>query len=326
MLSKGVLSMETKTNEKYGFTIYLSNEIPNEEYQELWLIEKLIAKNQTTILYGDEDTFKTPIATDLAFQIQNDCSPLGTTQQTRVLFLCLENRHGMSKRMVAFHRHYENGTPIATSFTTFSITNEEDVVNLIKFCKFYQIGLVIFDTLSQALYHEDESNPKVARAIRNAFNTMNVNDITCLVVHHTGKNHSAGARGSAILTMDFSGRLHAKRRGIENEGRIVVEKSKSDYHGKTIPFHVSYEYGAPIIHWNKKGETELTTDILSLVDESEKPFVELLDELYPSYDSIKKDSFRKKLDREIEKLVGQEILTVSNKKKQKFVSRTKEEK
>lgn len=38
--------METKTNEKYGFTIFLSNEIPNEEYQELWLIEKLIAKNQ----------------------------------------------------------------------------------------------------------------------------------------------------------------------------------------------------------------------------------------------------------------------------------------
>ena len=126
--------------------------------------------------------------------------------------------------------------------------------------------------------------------------------------------------------MDFSGRLHAKRKGIENEGRLVVEKSKSAFHGKSIPFYVSYEHGAPIIHWNQKGESELATDILSLVDVSEKPFLELLEELYPSYDSIKKDSFRKKLDREIEKLVGQEILSVSNNKKQKFVSRTKAEK
>ena len=326
MLSKGVLSMETKTNQKYEFVIYLSNEIPQLENEALWLIEKIIAKNQTTILYGDEDTFKTPIATDLAFQVRNKYSDIAITQQTGVLYLCLENSHGMSKRMDAFHLHYENPKPIIVNFARFNILSDDDCFELFKFCKRESVGFIIFDTLSQAIHNGDESNPSVARQVRNVFNTLNDNDITVLVVHHTGKNHSAGARGSAILTMDFSGRLHVKRRGIENEGRIVVEKSKSDYHGKTIPFYVSYEHDAPVIHWNKKGETELTTDILSLVDESEKPFIELLDELYPSYDSIKKDSFRKKLDREIEKLVGQEILTVSNKKKQKFVSRTKAEK
>ena len=316
----------TDTINKYGFAIYLSNEIPKQENKELWLIENLIAKNQTTILYGDEDTFKTPIATDLAFQIQNNYLDIGITQQTGVLFLCLENSLGMSKRMDAFHLHYENGTPIAVNFARFNILNEDDLFNLLKVCKWKNIGFVVFDTLSQAIHEGDESTPSVARTIRNAFNTLNDNGVTVLVVHHTGKNHSAGARGSAILTMDFSGRLHAKRKGIENEGRLVVEKSKSAFHGKSIPFYVSYEHGAPIIHWNQKGESELATDILSLVDVSEKPFLELLEELYPSYDSIKKDSFRKKLDREIEKLVGQEILSVSNNKKQKFVSRTKAEK
>ena len=315
----------TKSN-KFEFVIYLSNEIPKQENNALWLIEKIIAKNQTTILYGDEDTFKTPIATDLGFQVQNQFSDIGITQQTGVLYLCLENSLGMSKRMDAFHRHYANGTPIAVNFARFNILSDDNCFELFKFCKQKDVGFVIFDTLSQAIHDGDESSPSVARKVRNVFNTLNDNDITVLVVHHTGKNHSAGARGSAILTMDFGGRLNVKRKGIESEGRLIVEKSKSDMHGKSIPFYVTYDYDAPIINWHKKGDSELATDILKHIDETDKPFLELLEELYPSYDSIKKDSFRKKLDREIEKLVGQEILSVSNNKKQKFVSRTKAEK
>ena len=74
--------------------------------------------------------------------------------------------------------------------------------------------------------------------------------------------------------------------------------------------------------WNKNAESKLTRQILDEVDSSLFAVNELFEILKNAYQDIKPESFRKKLDREIEKLVGQEVLTLVRSENVKYVKRT----
>ena len=74
--------------------------------------------------------------------------------------------------------------------------------------------------------------------------------------------------------------------------------------------------------WNKDVESKLTRQILDEVDSSLFAVNELFEILKNAYQDIKPESFRKKLDREIEKLVGQEVLTLVRSENVKYVKRT----
>ena len=74
--------------------------------------------------------------------------------------------------------------------------------------------------------------------------------------------------------------------------------------------------------WNKNAESKLTRQILDEVNSSLFAVNELFEILKNAYQDIKPESFRKKLDREIEKLVGQEVLTLVRSENVKYVKRT----
>ena len=182
---------------------YLSNNLPDEEYLQAWLIKKILPLNQTTMLYAQEDHYKSFLALDIGMMVQNGVSSLDVTQTARVLYLCLENQIGFKERVQAIHLANPSYEPIIINSLQFDICNSKVVERYIEYCIRNEIGFVIIDTLSHALLFGDESNPHTARDVRNAFTNFNSNKITILVVHHTGKNDSAGARGSAILTYDL---------------------------------------------------------------------------------------------------------------------------
>lgn len=307
------MDLETKT--------LLSNELDAERFSQTWIVKKIISENQTTILFGDEGSYKTFIAINIAIQVQNGFSDLGETKKTGVLYLCLENQIGFKERMDAVHHLYPDAEPIRISFEKFSICNQKHVLEVNQYCLNYDIGFLVIDTLSQAIHEGDESSASVGRAIRNAFTIFNANRITVLTVHHTGKNGSAGARGSSIITYDAPSRLKIKKlRG--NKGYLLVDKTKSDNAGAKLDFTMIVHDESMNVIWVKDAESKLTREILSEVDTNLFSVSDLFDVLKNAYQDIKPESFRKKLDREIEKLIGQGILELVRSEKVKYVRRT----
>lgn len=307
------MDLETKT--------LLSNGLDAERFSQTWTVKKIISENQTTILFGDEGSYKTFIAINIAIQVQNGFSDLGETKKTGVLYLCLENQIGFKERMDAVHHLYPDAEPIRISFEKFSICNQKHVLEVNQYCLNHDIGFLVIDTLSQAIHEGDESSASVGRAIRNAFTIFNANRITVLTVHHTGKNGSAGARGSSIITYDAPSRLKIRKlRG--NKGYLLVDKTKSDNAGAKLDFTMIVHDESMNVIWVKDAESKLTREILSEVDTNLFSVSDLLDVLKNAYQDIKPESFRKKLDREIEKLVGQGILELVRSEKVKYVRRT----
>ena len=300
---------------------HLSNNLPDAEYLQAWLIKKILPLNQTTMLYAQEDHYKSFLALDIGMMVQNGVSSLDVTQTARVLYLCLENQIGFKERVQAIHLANPSYEPILINSLQFDICNSKVVERYIEYCIRNGIGFVIIDTLSHALLFGDESNPHTARDVRNAFTNFNSNKITILVVHHTGKNDSAGARGSAILTYDLSSRLRVKK-GKGLEGKLVIEKSKSDSAGKTIPFNMVVHKNTLLVEWNKDATTPLGKEILESIDHNLMKVSDLRDLLHPRYPDIEKDSFRKKVQRELNKLSGQQILELVRENKVLYVRRT----
>jgi len=300
---------------------HLSNNLPDAEYLQAWLIKKILPLNQTTMLYAQEDHYKSFLALDIGMMVQNGVSSLDVTQTARVLYLCLENQIGFKERVQAIHLANPSYEPILINSLQFDICNSKVVERYIEYCIRNGIGFVIIDTLSHALLFGDESNPHTARDVRNAFTNFNSNKITILVVHHTGKNDSAGARGSAILTYDLSSRLRVKK-GKGLEGKLVIEKSKSDSAGKTIPFNMVVHKDTLLVEWDKDKRSPLGKEILESIDHNLMKVSDLRDLLHPRYPDIEKDSFRKKVQRELNKLSGQQILELVRENKVLYVRRT----
>jgi len=298
-----------------------SDSLDEETWGQSWLLEKIIPEFQTTVIFGDEDAYKTFVAISLAFQIQNGLKDLGETKKTGVLYLCLENHHGFLPRIEAINQLHENLEPIFVDKDKFNICHEEDVVHVAKYCKRNGFGFLVIDTLSQAIHDGDESSASVGRSVRNACTVFNQNQISVLLVHHTGKNGSAGARGSTIITYDAPSRLKIRRlKG--DKGYLYQDKSKSDNKGNKIHFTMIPEGNSLNVVWNKDAETKLTREILNELEADIVSVPELYEILKSAYQDIKPESFRKKLDREIEKLVGQGILDVVRRNKVKYIKRT----
>ena len=302
-------------------TVLFSHELDEETYGQKWLKKKVIPESQTTILFGKEGSYKTFIALNLAFQIQNGFQDIAETKQTGVLYLCLENHFGFKARVDAIRVLYPNAESIRTDKTKFNILNEEDVIDVTAYCIRYGIGLLVIDTLSQAIHDGDESSASVGRAVRNAFTVFNYNKITVLCVHHTGKNGSSGARGSSIITYDSPSRLRIKKLK-DNKGYLLVDKTKSDNEGCKIHFTMIVQDKSMNVVWNKDAESKLTRQILDHVDTNLFAVNDLFITLKDAYQDIKPESFRKKLDRETKKLVGQEVLEVVRQKNVNYVRRT----
>ena len=227
----------------------------------------------------------------------------------------------MKARIDAIKVLYPNAESIRTDKTKFNILNEQDVIDVTAYCIKYGIGFLVIDTLSQAIHDGDESSASVGRAVRNAFTIFNSNHITVLAVHHSGKNDSAGARGSTVITYDSPSRLRITKLK-DNRGYLLVDKTKSDNEAHKIHFTMIVEDKSLNVIWNKNAESKLTRQILDEVDSSLFAVNELFEILKNAYQDIKPESFRKKLDREIEKLVGQEVLTLVRSENVKYVKGT----
>ena len=300
---------------------YYSNNLPDELFAQAWLVKWIVPLNQTTMLYAKEDHYKSFLALDIGMMVQNGINAIGETQKANVLYLCLENQLGFQERVDAIHSTNQSFEPIVIDTLQFDICNPEVVAKYIEYCIENEFSFVIIDTLSHALCFGDESNPQTARDVRNAFTLFNANKITILVVHHTGKNENAGARGSAILTYDISSRLRVKK-GKGLDGKLMIEKSKSNMSGKIFPFNMVIHKDTLLVEWNKDKKSPLGSQIYESLNHTLMKASDLKDLLHPHYPDMAKDSFRKKVDRELNKLSGQDFIETVRENKVLFVRRT----
>jgi hypothetical protein len=185
-----------------------------------FLIEDWLLENTIAMLVGDTGSFKSTLAIGIAVCIQNSLPWHSLrTRACNVAIFNHEDGSGFKTRYLANVDHYEINEPaLFWDSEVPNLLNTAEVDARISAMKDAGIGLVVIDTLAHAIPGADENSAKdMGVAISNLIRIKQHLNATVLVVHHTGKDASKGARGSSSLkaAVDTEISVTASRGGVK---------------------------------------------------------------------------------------------------------------
>ncbi len=175
-----------------------------------WLIRDYVEQDAVINLYGAPGGGKTQVATSLACCVASGSAWFGKqTQSGAVFYLAGEGHNGLARRFTACSQELgvslENA-PLYVSRTSAALTDPlataqvtqavEDLANVSSETP----ALIVIDTLARNFGAADEnSTSDMNRFIAHIDALRRRWGCTVLIVHHSGKDGSRGARGSTVL-------------------------------------------------------------------------------------------------------------------------------
>jgi hypothetical protein len=241
------------------------DQLPDEYIPIPWLVDGLIRVGERSDMYGQAGAGKTYLALDMGFAIAQGKPWMGrNTLEGLVLYIASENPQSVEARMKAYRTHLNyKGESLCIYKKPFDLFNSDsDSNDLIEFIntasktKGKPFRLIIFDTLSKVMVGANENltadmnkvMAKIDRIISNA-------QAHCMVLHHSGKDPSKGARGSNSLLGAIDTELKVDR--LQSSRYIEVTKQRDGNDGERIGFDIQStnlkdQDGNPIL--NEKGE------------------------------------------------------------------------
>lgn len=175
-----------------------------------WLVYDFLLENSTAMLWGASGSYKSFTALDLSLSVATGQEYHGNkTQPADVIYLAGEGGMGYRTRIGAWQEHYQAKIdrfyllPVALDLLqpeAIDIILED--INILKI----NLGLFVIDTLARCNTGDENDAGVMSQYINNLDRIRNATGCTILLVHHSGKNASSGARGSSAIyaAMDTS--------------------------------------------------------------------------------------------------------------------------
>lgn len=187
-----------------------------------FVVNGLIEPQSLVLLYGDAGSGKSTLAVDFAFAIATGSAwrdrPTG---KGLVLHIAGEGARGLRWRQAAYcqHRGIPRTAPYGVLPTAVPCDVDSDTT-LVPLVLEAAKGLgcpprlVIIDTLARCLVGDENSGPDMAGFIRACDYLRGATGAAVMVLHHSGKDASRGARGHSSL--------HA---AVDTELQVVANKN-----------------------------------------------------------------------------------------------------
>lgn len=203
-----------------------------------WLIKGILPAGWTSatliVMYGASGSGKSFQATDMACAIARgiqwrDCR----VTKGRVAYVCAEGAGGYRKRLMAYAQHH--GIELAALDVWVipaapNLLNGDDVRALITaLLSLGPLALVIVDTLAQATAGGNEnSGEDMGKAIGHCRTMSEVLHCAVMLVHHSGKDDTKGARGHSSLKAAADTELEVVRSDDQRAMRVSKQKDGED--------------------------------------------------------------------------------------------------
>lgn len=170
------------------------------------LIEGLLDAGAMSVVYGQSNVGKTFVSMDIAYHVARGLPYAGMwTAQGNVIYLSAEGGNSIKKRNAALCAKYgrSSAVPLLLLRSTIDLRRPDaDLKPLIAAIGGLgvPISLIVVDTLARAMAGGDENSSVDMGMIVSSFDKLREHTKAHLmVVHHSGKNQAAGARGHSSL-------------------------------------------------------------------------------------------------------------------------------
>ena len=201
-----------------------------------WRLKGILPYEGLAALFGPSASGKSFLIFDLGVAISEGVDWFGIrTSKSAVIYLALEGESGFKNRVAAWE--LENGRPLPPDMfmvlQPFHITKPEDVDELGTAIPYGSV--VIVDTLNRAAPTSDENSSKEMGEILEACKRLQalIGGLVILI-HHTGKDTSRGARGHSSFFAALDGAIEVERTATQRSWSVAKAKDGQD--GKNVPF------------------------------------------------------------------------------------------
>jgi putative DNA primase/helicase len=195
-----------------------------------WLVKGVLPESGLAAIYGPPSSGKSFLCLDLAIAIAAGTRWFGARVNPRpVVYLWLEGASGFRQRAEAWK--ITNKSPLPDQFRyilqPFKLTEPADIHDL---AQTLPAGAVVFiDTLNKAAPQTDEnSSPEMGKLIEAARTLQAHTGGLVVLVHHTGKNPSAGPRGHSSLLAALDTAIEVTRGNAIRHWNLVKQKDGAD--------------------------------------------------------------------------------------------------
>lgn len=197
------------------------------------LVAGLIAQGSLTLLFGEPGTGKSTLAMDLAQHVATGKLWRGRrVSQGLALHLAGEGRHGVQMRLAAGIRE-----GIGTERMPFGILSGAlnlatavgvaDLLAAVRDAEAHvgeQTALLIVDTLARCAPIDENDGQQLGLVIRACDTIREATGAAILVIHHSGKDSSRGARGHSSLRAAVDTEILVE--GRSNPRTLIVTKQR----------------------------------------------------------------------------------------------------
>lgn len=208
-----------------------------------WRVKGVLPQTGIAALVGPSGSGKTFLTLDLAAAVARGVSWFESrVNRAPVAYLALEGEAGIASRVAAYQAHH--ATRLRDAFRVvverFELLSIGDVPALAESLKEAGIvdGLVVIDTLNRAAAGADEnSSVDMGLLIAAATELQARVGGLVLIVHHSGKDATKGARGHSSLFAALDACIEVSRADDRREWKLSKAKDGED--GKSYPFRLS---------------------------------------------------------------------------------------
>jgi hypothetical protein len=199
-----------------------------------WIIKGVLPKAALGVVYGASGSGKSFAALDMAMAIARGAEWRGRrVRQSRVAYVAAEGADGFRKRVAAYSKHH--GVDLAS--VPMTVLNGAPNLLEVKDAKDIVVGirasggadLIIVDTFAQTTPGANENaGEDVGKALGHCKRIHEVTGALVLLIHHSGKDSSKGARGWSGLRAAADAEIEVVREGDARALRLTKSKDGVD--------------------------------------------------------------------------------------------------
>lgn len=203
-----------------------------------WRLKGVLPYEGLAAIYGPSASGKSFLALDLATAIAEGVDWFGLrTTQSSVVYVVLEGESGFKNRCAAWESENKRPLPSAMFMVMqeFSLTTPKDVYELSAAVP--PGSVVLIDTLNRSAPTSDENSSKEMGEILQACKRLlGLIGGLVILVHHTGKDTTKGARGHSSLFAALDGAIEVTR--LVDRRAWSIAKAKDGKDGDAFPFEL----------------------------------------------------------------------------------------
>lgn len=197
-----------------------------------WHIKGVLPRATLCVIYGAPSSGKTFFALDLGCAVARGVPWRGAkVRQGTVAYVAAEDAHGVRMRARAYAQaHNIESMPFYVLDASPNFRDFADMTQVAKaVVALGDVSLIVVDTWARALAGGDENSAKdVGEAVSLCAKLHRATGATVVLVHHSGKDSTKGARGSTALLGAVDCEIEVSRCDDEREAGITKMKNGVD--------------------------------------------------------------------------------------------------